>query len=331
MIWVPKRKEIVIASQLPSVGVAGYYKLEVLNPDKTLKYATGWFPNLITNNGLDLLGQEINLMGVVAVGSGNAAPAFSDSTLQTIVAATSNLVSQTSGVQATAPYYGTGTHQWQFAQGAAAGNLAEVGVGASSTNLLSRALILDGLGNPTTITVLANEFLNVTYSLRMYVPTADVTGSVVLLGVSYNYTIRASRANTNNTNFGWAPRTQISGTFVSPGPSLLGSCIRVTDGAINAAVTGTPGGTSVQNGSPANTTYVTGAYQKLSSYTWGINDGNLGAGITAMEIQAGNYVAIGSGGITGGRGSYQIGFSAAIPKDNTKQLTLQFAHSWVRV
>lgn len=331
-IWVPSRKLLVVEPPNAfKIGVAGYYKLDVLNPDKTLKRSTGWFRNLITNNGLDVLCNVMNL-GLVCVGSSNTPPAFSDVILGTQVASTTNSVTRSTGVQASAPYYGWQRYEWQFPQGAAAGNLTEVGVGNSSVDLISRALILDGLGNPTSITVLANEFLNVTYELRMYVPTVDVTGSVVLSGTSYNYTIRASRANTGANFYGWLPVAYQAGNVVSMQHVMTADCIRVTNGTINAAVTGNPSGTSVQNGGGSSSAYSAGTYSRAHSYTWGINDGNLGgAGITAMEAQVGGYQPIGSGFQHGGRGSFQIGFSAAIPKDNTKQLTLNFATALVRV
>jgi hypothetical protein len=328
-IWVPSRKLIIVEPKHEfKIGYAGFYKLDVLNPDKTLKKSTGWFPNLITNNGLDLLSSSL-VLNTVCVGTGNTAPAFTDTALVAQVGATTNIVGGSETVQGSAPYYGTTNQEWQFPQGAAAGNLAEVGVGSASNNLLSRALILDGGGNPTTITVLPNEFLNVTYSLRMVVPTSDVVGSVLLSGVTYNYTIRASRAATASHNFGWLPRRFNPGFISNTQGVMTGSCIRVTNGTINESITGFPSGTSIQNGSGSSSAYVAGTFNRASTYTWGINEGNIG--ITAMEVQYGGYQPVGSAFQIGGRGSWQIGFDAPIPKDNTKQLTLNFNVAVARV
>lgn len=327
-IWVPSRKLIIVEPKHEmKLGFAGFYKIDVLNPDKTLKKSTGWFHNLITNNGLDILSSFMNL-NTVCVGTGNTAPAFTDVALAAQVASTTNIVSTSTTVQAVAPYYGTMNIEWQFPQGVAAGNLTEVGVGNASNDLLSRALILDGDGNPTTITVLPDEFLNVAYSLRMVVPTSDVVGSVLLSGVTYNYTIRASRAATANTFYGWRP--------VAPGATggssesvMTGSCIRVTNGIISPDITGAPNGTSIENGTGSSSAYTPGTYTRSSSYTWGINQGNLG--ITAMEIGYGGWQPVAAPFQRGGRGSWQIGFDAPIPKDNTKQLTLNFSVAVARV
>src|SRR5690606_4774599 len=63
----------------------------------------------------------------------------------------------------------------QFGQGQAAGNLSEIGIQHTSTSgpLWSRALILDGQGNPTTITVLPDDFLTCYYTLRIMIPKED--------------------------------------------------------------------------------------------------------------------------------------------------------------
>ena len=72
--------------------------------------------------------------------------------------------------------YGYGRITVQFDKGAAKGNIAELGVGNNTQGnpLWSRSLVLDKTGNPTTITVLEDEFLTVTYEVRRYVNTETV-------------------------------------------------------------------------------------------------------------------------------------------------------------
>ncbi len=62
-----------------------------------------------------------------------------------------------------------------FANGLAAGNISELAVGDSNNNTsaCARALVLDELGNPTTITVLAGETLVVTWEWRRWWTVAD--------------------------------------------------------------------------------------------------------------------------------------------------------------
>lgn len=333
MILVPKRKELVIAAQMPSTRFGGFFKLDAIKPDGRVRPLTGWFPNLITNNGLDLLGAVNSWNDTVCVGSGNTAPAITDTALVSVVAATTTQFANAFAVQSSAPYYGSVTKTWQFAQGAAAGNLAEVGVGKTSTNLLSRALIVDGGGAPTTITVLATEYLNVTYQLRMLAPTADVTGTVVLGGIGYNYTIRASRVTQSAFVHGWL----LHGRNTAAGqgnmaPDLMAGMIAAYPGTSTiSTVTGGPSGIPVNNGTAANSGYSSGSYNRDSTYTWAVSDGNLTGGIGAIEVGMGSYFQQGDGTLAGGRGNFQIGFATPIPKDNTKQLTLNFRLSWTRV
>ena len=73
-----------------------------------------------------------------------------------------------------------------------------------------RALILDGGGSPTTLTILSDETLDVTYTIRVYPPTTDVTGSITLDGVSYGYTIRPCNVSTSGTgSYYWDLRLDI--------------------------------------------------------------------------------------------------------------------------
>ena len=146
-----------------NLELAGYYKITATNKD-TLeeRVLADWFPNLITNNGLDLINQgKPDMTRYCYVGSGSTAPTVNDSGLQNLVAVKMEgyIEFSTSSAQATAPYYGYATRSWTFEPGAAVGNLSEVGCGkdALGVNIFSRSLITDALGNPITITVLAND------------------------------------------------------------------------------------------------------------------------------------------------------------------------------
>ena len=78
------------------------------------------------------------------------------------------------------PYYRWAKVTWRFGQGVAAGNISEVGLGWGNSNLWNRALIKDANGNPTTITVLSDEYLDVVSEIRDY-PTLSSSGSFNLL------------------------------------------------------------------------------------------------------------------------------------------------------
>tara|TARA_R110000850_G_scaffold275207_1_gene414176 strand:+ start:40949 stop:41809 length:861 start_codon:yes stop_codon:yes gene_type:complete len=133
----------------------------------------GWIDNLILDQGIAFLlnngDYAVESYGFLRVGSGSSAPLVTQASLDSVVA-----VAPVKGTK-TVGYNPTGGYQWtrfvyQFGQGVAQGNLSEIGSGwgAGATQLFSRALIVDGSGNPTTITVLADEYLTVTYELRRW-------------------------------------------------------------------------------------------------------------------------------------------------------------------
>lgn len=145
-------------------------------------------------------------MSCIVVGSGNTPPVVRNTGLESFVAASNtqqgpaipNIVNST-----VYPRYCTRSFVKRFNGTALAGaNLSEVGVAITSTAgqvataatpLASRALIVDAMGNPTTIQVLADEFLDVTYSMTTYA-IDGVAGSfdINVLGAveTFDYEIR---------------------------------------------------------------------------------------------------------------------------------------------
>src|SRR5690606_33479952 len=166
--------------QLPTVKLGGRFRL-VTSKDAECKQVvedTGFFDNLITNTGMNRVGTVTtnstssltsftNLCGRFVVGSGSAVPQFTDTALQNPVAfATGNPVLDNESSSYDRGWFEM-TVRHQFGQGEAAGNLSEIGIQHTSASgpLWSRALILDGQGNPTTITVLPDDFLTCYYTL----------------------------------------------------------------------------------------------------------------------------------------------------------------------
>ena len=131
MIYVPKYSErnFVIPVQ---ASMEARYRLQVRRPDGRVRSDTGWFTNLLTDAGLNFMGANANWLRWCKVGSGTATPANSDTSLASFIAATNSVQSEVSAAQSTAPYYSSRTIVYRFAAGDAAGNLSEVGIGASS-------------------------------------------------------------------------------------------------------------------------------------------------------------------------------------------------------
>lgn len=308
-IWVPKFKIIEPKSPFTSTTTfEGYYRLQAVRPDGRVRHDTGWFHNIITDGGLNSIGTSNDYLSQCRVGTGNAAPSALDTALQTQVATTTTVQSVSTGAQASAPYYGWLIRTWRFAAGVAAGNIAEVGVGINAGALFSRALVLDGGGSPTTITVLSDEFLDVTYQLRIKPPLSDVVSTVNISGVTYNTTTRAMAVT--NPSF-WANPGQGGG-----GGTNSWSTYNGTIGAITSSPSG--GGNFVFL---TNLSYVNNSLQRDFTAQWGLDLSN--DGITALAGGLGT-------GTNGGMGGMQIGVSPGIPKDNTKILDLTFRHTWAR-
>lgn len=292
-------------------GLKGRFKMEAVKQDGS-KRLLAEFDNLILDNGLNILGTGAGWDNYCSVGTGNTAPATTQSALVSFLAATNSTTTTSLANSGSSPYYGQTTITYRFAIGTATGNLSEVGIGVASngTNLFSRALILDALGSPTTITVLSTEALDVTYQLQMYAPTADVTGTVTINAVSYSYTMRAANANSSS----W----QGLNTLNDQGGV---SNVTVYNGTIGAVTAG-PSGTSASGGSVAVQTYTSGNFYVDSIVSFGLTTGNVSGGISAILITCGS--------IRSSMGQFQLGISPPLPKDGSHTMTLTFRHSWGR-
>jgi len=291
--------------------MAGFYKIEAVNKDTNEKRVVAdWFPNLITDQGLNAYASR-NPLAQCMVGSGANPPTVADSTLQTQIAAANIVSADNVSATTVAPFYGSRQRTYRFNAGVAAGNLSEVGVGwllSGTYYCFSRALILDSGGFPTTITILANEFLDVTYELRCYVPTVDVVTTVSISGTPYTCTIRPGQATVSTY---WAPPIQQITTTVSA-PSAVAYA-----GPISALVTGQPSGVT---GSSTVTalTYENNSLTIKAYAEYALNSANFAGGIQSVMFY------------TNGFGAYQIGFSPAIPKDITKTFRFDYGVSWAR-
>lgn len=305
-------------------GVSGRFKIEkfkavdsgngVIEEIKgSRKVCADWFDNLILDQGLNGLGtRSINAsLSNCHVGTGSAAPLVTDTSLTTFLAQTSTTQASSEGGQtAILPYYRFLSYTKRFGAGVAAGILAEVGMGwgSSSSNLFSKTLIKDGGGSPTTITVLADEYLDVTYELRIYPDLSDFTGTVVIGGITYDYTARV--ALFSNAGY-WA--TSKDGLGAST------SFSRVYSGAISGVLS-LPSGSSYGASSSVETAYSNNSLEGVLEYTWNI-------GVIDFAFRSALLVV--------GWTCWQIEFSAQgtgdpVPTDLTKTLKLSIGHSWAR-
>lgn len=322
------------------IGVAGIVKnVEVLRADGSVKFETGEFKNMILDTGLNRIVTQTNPVyvsidcaGYCRVGTGNAPPAPADLNLSNQVASagyTNPPPAGTWGVDLEGGFCWS-QHIYTFALGAINNqNIAELGIGwATSGNgtLFSRALILDANGTPTTITILSDEQLRVTWEFRKYWPTEDVTGELANSGNRggvYGYTIRASLIQ----NWG-------AGTYGQLGISNKND---PTGGAIGAGFYYAPsvlgGLDDPPSGSKQSSGFSVGNFTREGSanfrYSWGLTAGNGSSeGISCLYWGG---TANNSAGGQASHTSFQIEFDPPIPKTAEDLLELDLYIQPVRV
>lgn len=164
-------------------GIGAVLKLVVRKADTDeIVRETPEFHNLVLTTGLARMAVGTWIYRC-CVGTGNSNPVVSQVALDSFLASTTTIVTgaaNTGGIQVTdAPFYWFGRRTWRFAVGVATGNISEIGLGWGNSNLWNRALVKDIEGNPTTITVLADEYLDVISEVRVY--PQESTGSFNLV------------------------------------------------------------------------------------------------------------------------------------------------------
>ena len=291
-----------------NVGLAGQFRMEAVSRRTgRRRVLADWFPNLILNNGLNKFG-TIYPQSRCMVGTGTSTPVATQNQLDNRIASTTSATSLVRGVDLTDNYaYVRWTYR--FNEGVAAGNLTEVGIGDSDTSCFSRALILDGLGDPTSITVLSDEFLDVIYELRLYPKITDTIAVVNIAGVNYDTVLRPSAFSS------WG--STIDTGFISSGMdnSASGGAVIFASGTLGD-YTVTPSATQISGGSYSPGTYVANSYEITHRATFSITQGN--QDVYMMEI------------ISGGFGRWKMSFDPPIPKRNTNTLTLDLKLAWAR-
>ena len=184
----------------PSIGFDGFYLIEVIQQDGTLKQGSGLntpFKNLLLDNffkTVSPLGNGDTISAEPAyckVGTGSTPPSPVDTYLASQVARIGRSgQSYTYSNSIATGYWRQVATPFTFPVGSVVGNISEIGVSNYEDSLLlSRSLIKDGLGNPTTITLTATDQLKVKYTLRRTQPTTTTSGVLTLVrdGVSENH------------------------------------------------------------------------------------------------------------------------------------------------
>ncbi|HRN97596.1 MAG TPA: hypothetical protein PLZ58_04080 [Candidatus Saccharibacteria bacterium] len=144
------------------------------------------FNNLITDNGLRLIGSTRTYISECFIGSGSSTPVASQTSLDNMLSYSNSNQSDTRGANTDDPLnqYVYRRVRYRFSPTGSAYNVSEIafGDGVLGDNLFNRALAKDTSGSPTTISVLGDEYLDVELEIRVYPPLADMTGSFAPTG-----------------------------------------------------------------------------------------------------------------------------------------------------
>lgn len=309
--------------------LAGRFRLVVRGEDGAVKRDTGWFDNLLTNQGLDMLGDmslalpnpptSKTATTYCAVGTGSTTPAFTDTQLTTQLASqiapNQGLFTSFSYV-AGPPAYWSGVISTGFSQGAVVGNLTEVGMGVlptvgSTIALFSHALILDGSGNPTVLPVVATDSLTVTYELRLYLDLTDHSYSITIGATNYSGIYRMANVSSPN---------QLFSTTINYSPFSGNTLVTQYFTGSIGAVTSNPTGLLINVASVGSFSraapYSIGTYTASFTATVGANVGS-GGSITAMLVGS-------------NLGNWQFSISPAWVRAAYQSITINFSVSWAR-
>lgn len=195
------------------VGLYGEVKVIVKRADGTVRLDTGFFPNVITNLGLDAIGNAPHdLFRFCAVGGGNSTPLNTNTKLDNFLSPSSQISSVSKydydPVRDTKFYKCSRTVGYRF-KGLDNKNISEVGLVSSEDpgqhSAYTRTLIKNSNGDPTVITVLSGEILELQYRLWQVFDLKDkdqvVTAMIDGVEVPVNVKIRLADVGGWHYNF----------------------------------------------------------------------------------------------------------------------------------
>lgn len=314
--------EIVLES--PMLRMAGFVTVDLIHARTGLIKRHLEFRNLVVDAGLNALGAgsltlgNFLTAGYCAVGTGSTAPANGDTGL----AAETGVRTNSNGTIADVTGSGTSYTYWYlritrlFTETQSNGNLTEFGLFSASTagTMLARQLFKDGSGNPTTVVKTSADQLRITYEFRIYPPTVDATGTVVISGTSVNYTSRAANLTLASA---WGSGGS-TGYLQKFGATNSVGCTAMNSTAIGTTSASGPSGST--QSAPSDTTtitgYVAGSFYREITWVWNATSANFTGG--SGGVSGFTFMPFGnSNSIT-----QQAQFNVPLVKDNTKKLTL---------
>lgn len=318
-----------------SFGMSGHFKLVVRDGDTGAVLRVREFDNMILDTGLDSYGQALN---------GNVDRCWVGTCADPVTADQERLICPltyanhiyTYGAEPTtrpaAPdWVSSLTKRYRFGVGAAAGELAEIGLSTAAAHdsavFWCRCLILNSAGVPEPLVVGSNNTLDVHYTIRFHPPLTDSSGSFEMGGVTYNYISRP--ASIGDTGVGQGDSNIHVGAGICFRTLYSGGQLGPITGSIQGATHYENINTYYSGGNPSALPYVNGTHYRDYSQPLNLASGNFPGGIDGLLLGwhgAGNYYA------PGGQFLYftQIKLDKPIPKESTNSLRLVMRVSWDR-
>ncbi|MGP5531230.1 hypothetical protein ACTXMK_05420 [Psychrobacter celer] len=171
-------------TNLPASSYEGFYKIRVLEGD-TVKQEIDWQNNLITDAGLDMLGDStIKFMSYLFVSTDNTEPLPSSNTMTGVLGrATGVLVENIRKFdeEDSTLYYIDSTYIYKY-KGNENVNISKLHLSPSRStvaNVFSASLVKNAEGEAITISLRSVETLEVTYTVREYFRTNSVIESTI--------------------------------------------------------------------------------------------------------------------------------------------------------
>lgn len=353
MTYFNRFKDVDIALQPISHPMDGEFKLvafkgyefpkgsgKIWRYPNTSRVLQDWNSNIITNLGLNDIGGPTGGGYILAdfhVGGGTTTPTVNDVSMAAEIATVGIGGTVISYAQTSPPYWGRCQVQGLFSPGFGGGavNINEIGISKDGgpNSVGARALTVDGNGDPTTVSVAADEYLEVYYRRRNYPAHINADGSptddtavVNIEGTNYTYTIRpiyvTSAGNTlSGSNQGWGSG-QIYTQTTSLGfveDAFAYAMAKKSDATLGAVTSGLGGTDTANESSTGHGTgqYTADTFSRELYYVWGISNANDAGGIGGITIKS-RY------------GAYQLVFNNPIPKVYGQVFTFYHNFSWAR-
>ena len=295
-----------------SCGLSGRFDLACVNAKTGEVRERRSFDNLILDIGLENFWSKSTSMQP-ALGVGTTPPAVTDTGLEQLVYAAQSISPSSSAVAPTSPdWVAKWIQTWRIPANAAVGTFTEIGLcnWGGVPPYWCRALIVDEQGNPSSISVLADEYLDVTYTLNLHSDLNDRTFTFEINGTTYTCTARrALIANTRISSINGS----IGTVYTRSGSGGGGAWATQELGPITSKPSGTTVNSVLEDGITPQP-YESNSWTGKSLLRWGLNKMNVAGGIGSICIDEGNP-----------RLPTQFSFSPKIPKDATNELSLMFA------